>query len=129
MRALEFIRPLLKFRDDPNQPVLVFHELFGDLLTSPTRCPDKRLYIPPGKYHTEIAIHCLRLMNETLEDALSLQTRAMCSEFDNPPVEIALRYASVSWYTISQRPGNISPLSFPLYATFWRRGTGLGWKC
>jgi len=89
---------LLKPHEDPNQPVLPFHKLFSDLLTSPTRCLDKSFYIPPGKFHTEIALHCLRLMNRTLENELPVQTRGMGSEGDCPPVDIGLRYAFVFWH-------------------------------
>ena len=98
MYTLMSVWLLLKLHQDPDQPVLPFHKLLPDLLTSPSRCTDKKLYISPGKYHSELALNCLKLMNETLEGALSLQTRNMGSEVDFPPVEIALKYASTSWH-------------------------------
>jgi len=89
---------LLKLHEDPNQPVLPFHKLLPDLLTSPSRCTDKKFYISSGKYHSEITLNYLKLMNETLEGALFLQTRYVDSEVDFPLMEIPLKCASTSWH-------------------------------
>ena len=107
--VLGLIQPLLRLPEDPNQPVYPFHKLLSDLLTSPIRCIDNRFYIPPGKFHSEIALNCLRLMNETLEDSLSLQNQnPMGSELDE---RIALKYACTSWHNhLSKSREDIPPL-------------------
>ena len=88
---LSSITSLLRLHEDPNRPVRPFHKLLSDLLTSSTRCADKRFYISPGKYHSEIALNCLRLMNETLEGGLSLQN-------DTAHSEVTLKYACAAWH-------------------------------
>ena len=93
------IQPLLRLQEDPDQPVYPFHKLLSDLLTSPIRCVDERFYISPKKFHSEIALNCLKLMNETLEDNLSFQYQ----HTTEPRVElllenIALKYACTSWH-------------------------------
>jgi hypothetical protein len=81
----------LRLHEDPSQPVCSFHKLLSDVLTSPTRCANKRFYISPGQFHPGIALNCLRLINETLEDNFSLQSHTMDSK-------VALKYACASWY-------------------------------
>jgi len=76
------IQSLLRLHEDPDQPVNPFHKLLSDFLTCPNRCVDERFYVSPRKFHSEIALCCLKLMNETLEDDLS----------------VALMYACTSWY-------------------------------
>ena len=99
MGILRAIQSLLLFDGDHDQPVHLFHRLVADLLTSPTRCKDKRFYIPPRRFHPEIALNCLKLMNKTLDDGFSLQNRTEDSEVDDPPGETALEYACTTWYT------------------------------
>jgi len=73
MGILRATQSLLMFDGDCDHPVRIFHELVAELLASPTRCADKRFYISPMKFHPEIALNCLKLMNETLDDSFSLQ--------------------------------------------------------
>jgi len=82
------IQSLLRLHEDPDQPVRQFHKLLSDFLTCPNRCVDERFYISPRKFHSEIALCCLKLMNETLEDSPSPQHHTMDS----------LKYACTSWY-------------------------------
>jgi len=95
---LESIQPLLRLQEDPDQPVYPFHKLLSDLLTSPTRCVDERFYIPPKKFHSEIALNCLKLMNETLEDNLSFQHQHTTRPREPLLENIALKYACTSWH-------------------------------
>jgi len=90
MSILGSIQPLLILQEDPDQPVEPFHKLLSHLLTSPTRCADERFYIAPGKFHSEIAIRCLKLMNEALESNPSLHYHVTNSA-------TALKYAWTSW--------------------------------
>ena len=108
MKICRGIQLLLTFDGGADQPVHLFHRLVADLLTSPTRCVNKRFYIPPGKFHSEIALNCLKLLNETLDDSFSLRERAEDSEGDegddddeyyDPPGETALEYACTTWHT------------------------------
>jgi hypothetical protein len=89
MSILRPIQSLLRLHEDPSQPVWPFHKLLSDLLTSPTRCTDKRFYISPGKFHSEIALNCRKLIGRTLEAGFSLQNYT--TDF-----EVALKYAHTS---------------------------------
>ena len=91
MSVLRSIQPLLRLHEDPDQPVHPFHKLFSDLLTSPTRCVDKRFYISPGKFHSKIALGCFELMNKTFKGRLLSQDHTMDSE-------AAFQYACTSWH-------------------------------
>jgi len=92
------IQPLLRLQEDPDEPVYPFHKLLSDLLTSTTRCVDERFYIPPKKFHSEIALNCLKLMNETLEDNLSFQHQHTTRPREPLLENIALKYACTSWH-------------------------------
>ena len=91
MSTLRSIQSLLRLHEDPDEPVCPFHKLFSDLLTSPTRCTDKRFYVTPWKSHSEIALNCLKLMNKSLGNNPSLQDRAI-------NYRVALKYACASWH-------------------------------
>jgi hypothetical protein len=92
------IKSLLMFHGDPDQPIRLLHKLLPDLLTSPTRCADKNFYISPGKFHSEIALGCLKLMNETLEGSLPPRNHTMGSDIKSPLGNTALEYACTSWH-------------------------------
>ena len=87
-RCLGWIQSLLRVQGGLDQLILPFHKLLSDLLTSPTRCTNKRFYIAPGKFHSEIARNCLRLINETSPEAV----------VEHLPVKLVLNYACTSWY-------------------------------
>ena len=97
-QLLRAIQSLLMFDGDCDHPVRIFHELVAELLTSPTRCADKGFYISPMKFHPSIALNCLKLMNETLDDSFSLQNGTQGSKVGDPPGETALEYACTSWH-------------------------------
>ena len=71
MLYLRFIQSLLVIGEDSNQPVKPFHKSFPDFITDPSRCVDTRLYISPPRLHLELAINCLRLMDNELEQVLN----------------------------------------------------------
>jgi len=111
MSILRAIQPLLRLHGDPSQPVFPFHRMFLDLLTNATRCVDKRFYISPAKFHSEITLHCLQLMNGSLKDGFSLQNTPTNSETDCSPEEVALRYASTSWHIhLAETRGDVTTL-------------------
>jgi len=94
MSVLQSIRSLVRL----DEHVRPFHKLFSDLLTSPTRCVDKRFYISPGKFHSEIALNCLRIMNATLEDSRQPHNHTANSDAECLFEDTALGYASTSWH-------------------------------
>ena len=122
MTILGSIQSLLRLDGDPDRPVLPFHKLLPDLLTSPTRCVDERFYISPEKLHFEIALGCLKLINRTLEGNFSLQNHAVNSEVDYPPGEVALRYACISWHIhLTETRGDFTAL-IPALLRFLEEG-------
>ena len=99
LSILRSMQPLLRLQEDPDQPVYPFHKLLFNLLTSPIRCVDERFYIPPEKFHSQIAFNCLRLMNTILEDNLSFQYQeTMSPRVKHLLGKIALKYACTSWH-------------------------------
>ena len=105
MPYLTSIGSLLVLDEDPETPVRSFHKSFPDFITDPSRCTDTRFHISPGHLHLELAMNCLRVMNDGLEqNLLSLPDYALNSEvkdletrIDNH-VSVALRYACQFWY-------------------------------
>ena len=105
MLYLTSIGSLLALGEDPETPVRSFHKSFPDFITDPSRCTDTRFCISPGHLHLELAMNCLRVMNDGLEqNLLSLPDYALNSEvkdletrIDNH-VSVALRYACQFWH-------------------------------
>ena len=102
---LPLIQSLLTTSEDVNQAVKPFHKSFPDFITDSSRCADPRFFISPGLLHTELAVNCLRLMNDGLEqDLLSLPEYALNSEVIdlqiriNDRISTALQYACRSWH-------------------------------
>ena len=105
MDLLRLAQSLLKLPEDPDSPVLPFHKSFPDFITDPIRCPDKRFHIPPGTGHLKLALSCLELMNDKLEqNLLSLPNYSLNVEVEDLGVRVedrisaALQYACKSWY-------------------------------
>ena len=99
------IQSLLVLHDDPNQAVKPFHKSFPDFITDPSRCLNKRFCISPGSLHLQLAIDCLKLMNNSLEqNLLSLPDYALNSEVEDLSERVkshispALEYACKSWH-------------------------------
>ena len=99
------LQSLLVTGQDPNEPVKPFHKSFPDFITDPSRCVDTKFYISPTHLHLELAINCLRLMNNELEqDLLSLPDYSLNSEIEDlqtridSRVSLALQYACRSWH-------------------------------
>ena len=105
MNILHLIQSLLKFHEDVDTPVLSFHKSFPDFITDPLRCSDGRFHISPRTGHLNLALSCLRLMNNSLEqNLLSLPNYALNLEVEDLQARIkncistALEYACRSWY-------------------------------
>ena len=101
---LTLVHSLLALDEDFGQPVKLFHKSFPDFITDPSRCTNPRFYISPGHLHSELAIGCLRVMNDKLEwNLLSLPHYTLNSEVKDlqtrvsDQISIALRYACQSW--------------------------------
>jgi len=112
---LTLVQSLFALDDDLNQPVKPFHKSFPDFVTNPSRCLDKRFYISSGTLHLELAINCLRVMNEGLkQNILLLPNYALNSDVKDLQTRIearvgtALQYASRSWYFhITEASGDV----------------------
>jgi len=112
------VQSLLALGDDFTQPVKPFHKSFPDFITDPSRCTDTRFYISPKSLHLELAVNCLRMMNDGLEqNLLSLPDYALNSEVKdletriNDRISIALRYACLSWHNhLTKTEGDVSGL-------------------
>ena len=105
MLYLTLTQSLLAVSEDSNQPVKPFHKSFPDFITDPSRCVDKRFYISPTRLHLELAINCLRSMDNELEqNLLSLPEYSLNSEIEDLQaridgrVSLALQYACRSWH-------------------------------
>jgi len=99
------VQSLLTLGEDFTQPVKPFHKSFPDFITDSSRCTDTRFYISPKSLHLELAMNCLRMMNEGLEqNLLSLPDYALNSEVEDletridDRISIALRYTCRSWH-------------------------------
>ena len=106
MLYLTLIQSLLAIDEDPNRPVRPFHKSFPDFITDPLRCVDTRFYISPAPVHLQLAMNCLGLMNDKLEqNLLSLPEYSLNSEVKDlqtridDRVSIALQYACRSWHS------------------------------
>ena len=105
MKLLQLIRSLLKLTEDPDSPVLPFHKSFPDFIVDPLRCSNERFYISPSIGHLKLALGCLRLMNDSLEqNLLSLPDYSLNSEVKdlevriNGHISLSLKYACKSWH-------------------------------
>ena len=101
---LELMHSLLLLDEDSDQPVKPFHKSFPDFITDPLRC-NARFYVLPEYLHLELAMKCLKLMNDELEqDLLSLPEYSLNSEVKDlqtridKRISIALQYACRSWH-------------------------------
>ena len=121
---------LLLILNDPTQPVKSFHKSFPDFITDPSCHADVRFYISLGGLHLELAINCLRVMNDGLEqNLLSLPNYALNSEIQDlqtrveNKISIALQYACQFWHNhLTKSEGDfanvISSLHFLLEKKF-----------
>ena len=112
------VQSLLALCEDFAQPVKPFHKSFPDFITDPSRCTDTRFYISPRNLHFELAMNCLRMMNDGLEqNLLSLPDYSLNSEVKdigmriNDRISVALRYACQSWHNhLVKTEGDVSGL-------------------
>jgi len=57
---------LLIFQEDVDHPVRPFHKTFPDFIVDPTRCTNQRFLISPLDHHSQLLVHCLKLMSHRL---------------------------------------------------------------
>ena len=104
-QLLELIQSLLILPNNQNDPVQPFHKSFSDFITDPKRCSATRFYIS-HKYHTELVLHCLKLMDKLLKRnicsipnyALNSQVEDLQEQVQGGTIPGALEYACRSWY-------------------------------
>ncbi|KAG8944147.1 hypothetical protein FRC03_002168, partial [Tulasnella sp. 419] len=63
---LSRLHAVLSIPEDSDEPVQVFHQSFLDWMVDPDRCNESWLFIDPQINHTQLALHCLNLMNSCL---------------------------------------------------------------
>jgi hypothetical protein len=102
---LTLVQSLLVLGEGPDQPVKSFHKSFPDFTIDPSRCTDTRFYISPDRMHLELAVNCLKTMDDGLEqNLLSLPDYALNSEVKDLQTRIsdristALQYGCRSWH-------------------------------
>jgi WD40 repeat protein len=88
-------------------PVSLFHPSFLDFITSSERCCDPRFLLHPRVQHSELALHCLRVMNDEnfglrynicgLADPFSANMDVLDLDGRLQKVTEAVRYAAVYW--------------------------------
>ena len=113
---LSLVQSLLALDEDFDQPVKSFHKSFPNFITDPSRCTDARFYVSPNEMHFELAMNCLRVMNDGLEqNLLSLPDHTLNSEVKDlktridDRISIALRYACRSWHNhVTEIMGDVS---------------------
>jgi len=121
-RLLMSVQSLLILDEDPTQPVKPFHKSFPDFITDPSRCIDKRFYISPENLHLQLAINCLRVLNNGLEqNLLSLPDYALNSKVKDLQtridgrISVALQYACQSWHNhLSMSRGDVTDVISPI---------------
>jgi len=129
MDLLRLIHSLLKLSEDPGSPAIPFHKSFPDFITDPLRCPDKRFHVSPRTGHLSLALSCLKLMNNSLQqDLLSLPHYALNLEVEdlearvNNQISITLQYACKSWHVhLAEVRGDISAI-VPTLQRFLQEG-------
>ena len=102
---LSSMHSLLILQEDINYPVRPFHKSFPDFITDPTRCTNQRFHISPPDHHLDLLIHCLKLMDHTMEKNMcKLPEAVINSEVDDLQerreqyINHALQYACKSWH-------------------------------
>ncbi|KAF9644139.1 hypothetical protein BDM02DRAFT_3190869 [Thelephora ganbajun] len=113
---LTLFQSLLASDEESGQPVKLFHKSFPDFITDPSRCTDTRFWISPKILYLELALNCLRVINDGLErNLLSLPDYALNSEVKdlgtkiNDRISSALRYACRYWYShLAKTEGDIA---------------------
>ena len=70
VQFLNLVQSLLALEEDLNQPIKCFHKSFPDFITDPSRCIATRFCISPRTLHLELAMNCLRKVNDGLEQNL-----------------------------------------------------------
>ena len=102
---LALVQSLITTCEDANQSVKPFHKSFPDFIIDPSRCADRRFCLSPGRLQLDLALNCLRVMEEGLkQNLLSLPEYALNSEVEDLQTRVddhistALRYACKSWY-------------------------------
>ncbi|KAF9645952.1 hypothetical protein BDM02DRAFT_3271339 [Thelephora ganbajun] len=116
---LTLLQSLLAFDEDSSQPVKPFHKSFPDFITDPSRCTDTRFWVSPKVLHLELAMNCLRVMNDGLEqNLLSLPDYALNSEVEdletrtNDRISNTLQYACRSWHNhLTKTEGDVADVA------------------
>ncbi|KAG8923155.1 hypothetical protein FRC02_011329 [Tulasnella sp. 418] len=67
--VLPMLSPLhsvLSISDNPMEPIRIFHKSFPDFMCDQDRCTDSRLLVKSDLHHSQLALHCLNVLNTNL---------------------------------------------------------------
>jgi hypothetical protein len=114
---------LLDIGPGRESPIYIFHPSFPDFLQSSSRCTDRRLHIDIVKIHFILALQCLQLLNEMLQQNICKidQPGLLNSEIPDLSDRLSqyvpevLRYACTYWTT---HLSLVSPKSIPEELSF-----------
>jgi NACHT domain len=118
---LTHLHSVLIMPESESEPIRILHKSFADFITDKERCPDGRYFINPPPHHSELGIHCLKLMKMRLmKNICSLPRYALNNDIEDLPtrrelcIAAPLSYACSSWakhfQLSSQAGGNTSPI-------------------
>jgi hypothetical protein len=114
---LRCLSSVLLYEHTSHEPVRLMHPSFPDFLTHEGRCTDARCFVSSAKYHSLLALRCLKIMNEDLRRDICELWGCFLLNSDIPDldqrldrnVSVQLRYACKYWHVHVQSAGCFSP--------------------
>ena len=101
--SLRILHSVLLVPEGTDHPVRIFHKSFPDFLTHSGRCIDRRFFIDPPTYHTQILFSCLNVMKRLRRNICNLDGHAVpskvrdLSKLKAAYIGDALEYACQFW--------------------------------
>ena len=101
---LTHLHSVLIVPESESEPIRILHKSFADFITDKERCPDAKHFIDAPPHHSELGIHCLKLMNMRLtKNICNFPRYAMNNDIENLPalrelcIAAPLSYVCSSW--------------------------------
>jgi hypothetical protein len=118
---LTHLHSVLVMPESESEPIRILHKSFADFITDKERCPDARHFVDAPRHHSELGIHCLKLMKMRLmKNICGFPRYAMNNDVEDLPtrrelfIAAPLSYACSSWakhlQLSSQAGGNTSSI-------------------
>ncbi|KAG8920819.1 hypothetical protein FRC02_000672 [Tulasnella sp. 418] len=93
--VLPMLSPLhsvLSISDNPAEPIRIFHKSFPDFMCDPERCTDSRLLVKSDLHHSQLALHCLNVLNINLRRNMCQVENEFIVNDDIPDLDTRLEY-------------------------------------